>query len=82
MKDSDDDLREQIQRAIAQSSSTDDDSNDVLLITPPTNSYQPKKKEIDVLPNITNILAMATSNQIVETPKKEEPLVKVGRLTF
>lgn len=77
MKDSDDDLREQIQRAIAHSSSTDDDSNDALLITPPTTSYQVKKKDIDVLPSITNMLQIATSTLIVETPKEEEQPVKV-----
>lgn len=71
-KDSDEDemIREQIQRAIAQSTSTDDESNDALLITAPVTSYQVKKREVDNIP-FSSILGMSKVPEVKENPVVE-----------
>lgn len=81
MKDFDDeDLREQIQRVIAQSSSTDDDSNDIPM-TPRNTSYQGKKGELDPIPTITSILGISPTATVAVPglDKEDQESLKVCR---
>lgn len=81
MKDFDDeDLQEQIQRVIAQSSSTDDDSSD-LLMAPSTSSFDSRKKEGDPISSITTILGISPTATVVvpRHDKNYEEFSKVCR---